>query len=342
MTAFGHKELTIISRALLGAVVFGSLYMVLPKENPMCKGEPMDWFGGFLAMGGLILFNFVWNQAPTAGWSKPYEIALLIVSIFFFIAFFFWERKFSHPILPGSIWKAPSFFPLILVVLLSFMSYGTFIWYLVAWQQNIRHWSVLSLSAGMFPLAIAAAFAAWLAAFLVRKIAAQWIMALGAVAILIAQIILATMPEQQIYWAQVFPATTIQSFCPDFIFTAASIIACNSVRRSEQGFAGSLVATTQVYATSIGLGFAGIVEVHTNHGGADPVRGYRSALYFGIGIAVVALLLSVFWVRMPKDTREGWGEGDLIETSPSESQTSTGRSSSEISDEKEKSELNMV
>ena len=131
-------------------------------------------------------------------------------------------------------------------------------------------------------------------------------MALGCLAILIAQVLIATMPEQQSYWAQVFPATILSAFCPDFIFTAAQIIACNSVRRHEQGIAGSLVGVLQVYATSTGLGFAGIVETHTDDHSSMPIKGYRSALYFGMGMAVVALVIGVLFVEMPKDTREGW------------------------------------
>ena len=254
------------------------------------------------------------SQAPTAGWKSPYEIALLITAVILFLAFAVWEHKFAqHPILPLSIFRAPSFLPLIVVVLFSFMSYSTFIWYLVAWQQRIRHWTALSTSIGFIPIAICAAFAAFLAAWLIPRLAAQWILAIGALAVLIAQIILATMPAQQSYWPSVFPATVIQSFCPDFIFTAAAIIASNRVKRNEQGIAGSLIGTLQLYATSIGLGFAGLIEVHTNNHGRSPVRGYRSALFFGVGMAAVALAVSAFSVRMPKDTRQGWQSGDVIE-----------------------------
>lgn len=75
------------------------------------------------------------------------------------------------------------------------------------------------------------------------------------------------MSEHQIYWAQAFPATIIQSFCPDFTFTAAQIIVCNTVKREGQGTAASLIAVLQLYGTSIGLGFAGIVETQANDHG---------------------------------------------------------------------------
>ncbi len=314
-------------------IVFGGLGLLLPPEDPTSKSEPMDWIGSFLGISGLIIFNFVWkyvfwtlrhsicanpgnSQAPTAGWDCPYEIALLITSVIFFAAFAIWEHKFAkYPILPLSIFRAPSFFPLVIVVLFSFMSYGTFIWYLVAWQQEIRHWSALSTSFGLAPMAICATSTAFIAAWLIPRLAAQWILAIGALAALVAQVILATMPAQQSYWPSAFPATVIQSLCPDFIFTAAAIIASNSVKRNEQGIAGSLIGTLQLYATSIGLGFAGVVEVHLAGGSgdnseSDTVKGYRGALWFGVGLAVVALVICAVWVRMPKDEREGWEERD--------------------------------
>jgi hypothetical protein len=61
--------------------------------------------------------------------------------------------------------------------------------------------------------------------------------------VLISNLLLATMPEKQTYWAQVFPATILMAFCLDFVYTAAQIIASNSVRRSQQGVAASLNTT---------------------------------------------------------------------------------------------------
>lgn len=98
------------------------------------------------------------------------------------------------------------------------------------------------------------------------------------------------------------------SLCPDFIFTAAQIIATNSVKRHEQGIAGSLISLLQLYGASIGLGFAGTVETRMNGGGAETVKGYRSALYLAIGLGIAALIIDMVFVRVPRDTREGWDE----------------------------------
>lgn len=53
------------------------------------------------------------------------------------------------------------------------------------------------------------------------------------------------------------------------------------------------------YSISLGLGFAGTVEVHVNKGGTTPgdiQHGFRSALYMGTGLAALGLALSIAFV----------------------------------------------
>jgi hypothetical protein len=67
-------------------------------------------------------------------------------------------------------------------------------------------------------------------------------------------------------------------------FPAATLILSNAVSKEHQGVAASLVNTVVNYSISLGLGFAGTVEVHVNNGGRtqqDLLRGYRGAFYMG-------------------------------------------------------------
>jgi hypothetical protein len=260
--------------------------------------------------------NAVNSQAPAVGWSTPYEIALLVVAFLLFGLFGFWEHKIAkQPIMPLDIWTAPSFFALIIVVMFSVMAYGIALWYMVAWQQLIRHWTVLEFAAGLVPHAIFGGCAAPVAAWLISRLAAQWILAFGALTVLLSAVLLATMPEQQSYWAQVFPATILMVLCPDFIFTAAQIIATNSVKRHEQGIAGSLMSLLLLYSASIRLGFAVTVEANTNQNGKETLAGYRGALYCAIGLSIAGVIIDIIFVRVPKDEREGWGDEDDAGTS---------------------------
>ncbi|KAF4171054.1 hypothetical protein CNMCM8927_003790 [Aspergillus lentulus] len=293
--------------AILGTFVFGLLALLLPADLPVDRNGKIDWIGALLGTSGLIVFNVAWNQAPASGWSTPFEIILLATSVLLLAIFGIWEYRITKtPIMPLGIWTAPSFAAVILVVLLSFMSNGIFLWYLVAWLQLLRDESILQFGIEWTPFGVVATIGTFIAAWLIPRLAAQWILAIGSAAIMLANVLLATMPEQQIYWAQVFPATIFMAFCPDFVYVAAQIVASNSVRRSQQGVAASLIGTLNLYGNSLGLGFAGTIETQVSKYRTDQVLGFRAALFFGAGIALAAVILDVLFVRVVKDEREGW------------------------------------
>lgn len=257
------------------------------------------------------LTNNTNREAAVVGWEQPYVYALLIVSILHFVLFVIWEGRFAkEPILPLDIWGAPSFGPMVLSAFMSFMGVGIFLYYVQIWNISIRHYSNLLTGAVNSAFATVGTCGCFVSAIAVRYLPAQVVMATGAIAAVVATIILATMPAQQTYWAQCFPSFIIMGFSPDFIFTATQIITSNSVPRKHQGIAGSLMGTIQMYGLSTGLGFAGTVERYTNDGGRDQLGGIRHALYLTIGMAGASALISLFLIRIPKDQRDGWDKED--------------------------------
>lgn len=232
---------------------------------------------------------------------------VLILSLVLGVVFFVWESRFAkEPILPMAIFKAPSFGALIFVVLVTYMGFSISSFYMVAWQQIVREWTVMQIALGWLPFIFGATFAVGLAAWLIPRLEAQWIMAIGIVSACIANLLLATQPVHQIYWAQTFPSIVFGSMCPDFIYVAAQVIASNSVKKSQQGVAGSLVGLLNLYGNSLGLGFAGTIESHM----PDTVTGYRATLWFGAALAAAALVVDIAFVRMPANNQEGWSEDD--------------------------------
>ncbi|KAJ0414465.1 major facilitator superfamily domain-containing protein [Aspergillus carlsbadensis] len=295
--------------ACLGTVAVGSLFLVLPREEPVDKGGKIDWVGAGLGLSGLLLFSIAWNQAPSTGWDSATPIATLVISIALMAAFIVWEHSFAtEPIMPLSAFKAPSFNALILVVLFIYMSVGISLWYMVAWQQLVRDWTVLQVAIGWIPYGVGASAAVILAAWLVTVWEAQYILALGCLASFASSALLASMPEQQLYWKQIFPSTVLGSLSPDFVFVAAQIIASNSVSKREQGVAGSLIGTLNLYGNSLGLGFAGTIEGRIARRGGE-VAGFRAALWFGAALALAALGLDLAFVRLRHVDRVE-GDGD--------------------------------
>lgn len=214
----------------------------------------------------------------------------------------------KEPILPFNIWKAPSFGILMVTIFFSFMSLGIYFWYMNIYMQTIRRDSLIRVGVQYLPLTIVGCANAFFAAWLVPRVPAQIIIGMGCLAMVIINVLLATIPAHLTYWAMAFPAMFVSAFTIDLITTSAQIVASNTVPMKYQGVAGSLVGTLLSYGLSTGLGFGGTIEVHTNEHGNNLLKGYHSAAYMGVGLASAALVLSVGFIRIPKDTREGWGE----------------------------------
>ncbi|KAK4118841.1 MFS general substrate transporter [Parathielavia appendiculata] len=296
---------------LLGAVVYGIAFAVVPGDEPVDANGIVDYAGAYFGVGGLTLFNFVWNQAPVVGWGEPYQIVLLLVSVLHFAAFWYWETRVAgEPILPFNIWKSPSFGILMITIFFSYMSLGIFFWYMNVYMQTIRGDSLIQTGVQYLPLTIVGAINSFFAAWLVPRVRLQLIIGTGCFAMVVINVLLATIPADITYWVMAFPAMLVSAFTIDLITTSAQIIASNTVAMKHQGVAGSLVGTLLSYGMSTGLGFAGTVEMHTSEHGVNLLRGYHSAAYLAVGMSGCALLLC-FFIQIPRDTIEGWVVDDM-------------------------------
>jgi MFS family permease len=247
------------------------------------------------------------------GWDNPYEYVLLVVAMGHFAMFITWEARFAtNPVIPVDIWKTPSFAAITLVLFLVFMSLGIYIWYVILFLANIRLWRPVFVGLAWLPVAISGIISAFLAAWAVPKMSAQIIISAGCVGAAGMNILLVTTPVHQSFWAMIFPAMILAAFSGDMVFAAGQIIASSIVSKKSQGAAGSLIGTLFTYGLSTGLGFAGTVETYVNSNGADLLAGYRGAAYLGIGFAGAALVVNILFVRVKKNTVEGWQEEDVV------------------------------
>lgn len=115
-------------------------------------------------------------------------------------------------------------------------------------------------------------------------------------AFMTSSILTATLPPDQIYWGQIFVCTIVAPFGMDMSFPSATLVISDSVAKRHQGVAASLVNTVVNYSISMGLGFAGTVEVNVNRGGTTPqdqLLGFRGALYLGIGLAGLGVCIAI-------------------------------------------------
>lgn len=290
--------------AIVLFIVLLSTFAVIPTDAEVAaivkrdQGAPpderrkFDVWGTVLGVSGLVLFNFAFNQSIVVGWAPPYVYVLLIVGLLFLAVFVYAEAHAEDPLLPLKIFNLRS--SLILAcIAFGWSSFGIFLFYMVRFVQDLRHHSVLSSAAQLAPCAVAGILAAFTSAYLLSRIKPALVMLLAMCAFCAGNALIAFQPVSQTFWLQTFLAVIITPFGMDMSFPSGSIIISDALSPHQQGTAGSLVNTVVNYSIAFGLGLAGNVELQLNRNGMDLERGYRSALYLGIGFAALGILCAL-------------------------------------------------
>ncbi|PWN38964.1 MFS general substrate transporter [Ceraceosorus guamensis] len=303
-----------LTTIVCAALAIGSPFIVpadhdaVPRLDFGETAKRLDLVGSSIGILGLCLFNVAWNQAPLVGWQTSYVIVFLVVGIALIAAFLVVETKVAHPILPWRTFSSEASFVLACVGA-GWSSFGVWMYYWYQIQQIIEGDSPLLATAKNSPVCLAGMTAAMFCFYFITRLQSSLLMMLSMCGFLSGNLLMALKPAHQIYWAQTFVATLTTPWGMDISFPSATLILSNAMPVEHQGMAGSLVATMVNYGISIGLGIAGTVEVHTNRAGTDTLRGFRGALFSGVGLAGFALLTSVaFFVFESAQSR---GKGSM-------------------------------
>jgi hypothetical protein len=272
-------------------------YFIIPSHNDASPSLGFDWAGCILGVSGLILFNFAWNQAAGVGWQVPYTYALLIVGLLVLAAFCYVELHHAKkPLLPIRSLSSGAILALGCIAA-GWASFGIWLYYLISFEFHLRGTDVLLLIGHISPTAIVGACAALLTAWLLGKVRPGVVMLLSMIAFCVGQVLLATMPIEQTYWAHIFPAVLITPFGMDLSFPSGTIILSNSMAREDQGVAASLVNVVVNYSISLGLGIAGTItrQLTTGSSPQDILFGYRGAWYFAIGADILGIVIAIYF-----------------------------------------------
>ncbi|OAA56772.1 MFS transporter [Cordyceps fumosorosea ARSEF 2679] len=280
------------------ALLCVAAYLIIP-EPPQDNEGPRSLRGWIVALDApaavvgvvaLVLFNFAWTQAPISGWGTPTVLVPLILGLLLFGGFVYLEVKMSeYPLLPFDAFKPDICFVLAALVC-GWATFGVWTLYLVQILEDIRGLQPLLVSAYFAPAICAGGAAAFVTGKLLGPLQVRppVVMMLALTAFTVGIILTAFAPVHQIYWGQIFVSMLIMPFGMDMSFPAATLTLSNAVAKEHQGIGASLVNTVVNYGIALGVGLAGTIEVNVRGSGDssdDRLRGFRSGLYTGIGLA---------------------------------------------------------
>jgi MFS family permease len=199
--------------------------------------------------------------------------------------------------------------------------------------EQVKGHSALLTSAQMSPVAVTGVFFALSTVYLVRRIGVSWVMFIAMILFMTGSLLLALVPQNQVYWIQTFISILIMPGAMNLSFPAATILMSNALPKEKQGIAASLVATMVNYCIASGLGLSGTIhrhslrnafERHGYHGHHGPERGHHPGLQpnlsdvspelrhilleamrgpwcFAVGLSGIGVILAaifIFWTNM--------------------------------------------
>lgn len=234
--------------------------------------------------------------AAVVGWPTVYTYVLLVVGVLLLSVFVYVEIQVAKdPLVPfRNLSKDTAL--VLLVLAAGWGSFGVWIYY--TWQllEVLRNHSPLSAVAQNSPVAVVGLLAAVVTGFLISKLKVSTLLTGATLCFLVGQILVATVPVGQIYWAQTFVSFLIMPIGLDMSFPTGSAILSQSMAHGDQGLAASLILTVVNYSISLCLGIAGTIESNVNHNGQDVLLGYRGAWWFGIGLDGLALVTCAYFI----------------------------------------------
>ncbi|OGE53503.1 hypothetical protein PENARI_c007G04260 [Penicillium arizonense] len=299
------------SNAVICAVCCAIAFVTVPPLRPVADAagieapslRQFDYLGASVAITSCVLLLFGLTQGSVTKWA-PYTYALVIVGIVLLVTFFIIESRVRRPLIPTRLWRTKGFTPLMLAYFLGFGCYsGSWQFYAVQFWLRIQHVSPMTVALYLLPNAIVGALATWVVSQTLHIFPGHYIYVASMLAYALGPVFFLPQTPGTSYWALSMPGVALVTFGPDLAFAAASIFITSNVARSYQGSAGSLLMMMQNLSAAIMTSIAEAIGTKVDIGPSGDIGliGLRAIWWFGFSGAMLAALITIIWVRIPKE-----------------------------------------
>lgn len=299
------------TNAILTGLCAVAAFFTIPPLRPVADGadkeapslRQFDYIGALFAVVGCVCLLFGLTQGSVTSWS-PYTYALVVVGILALVALFFVEGRVARPLIPTRLWKTKGFTPLMIAYFLGFGSYfGAWQFYAIQFWLRIQHATPIAVALYHIPNAIVGVLATWVVSRTLHILPGHYIYTTAMIAFTMGPAFFLPQTPNTIYWALSLPGVALVTFGPDLAFAAASIFITSNVARSYQGSAGSLLVTNQNLSSAILTSIADAIGAKVDMGptGEIGLQGLRAIWWFALATQLCAALVTVIWVRIPKE-----------------------------------------
>ncbi|MFF8904731.1 MFS transporter [Streptomyces olivaceoviridis] len=319
--------------ALIGAVVL--IGRSVPAERPK-----LDILGAVLVSGGLFGVVYGFANAETHDWDNWMTWGFLAAGGLLLVAFFLWQARAKHPVLPLRVLADRDRAAALSTVLISSAGmFGVFL-FLTYYLQSTLGYSPVKNGVAFLPMVGALMVMAQLSTnWLVPRIGPKIVVPVGMLLAVGGMVWLTRLDLHSSYAPHVLPPLLLLGAGLGMSMPAAMSYATLGVRASDQGVASAAVNTTQQVGGSISTALLNTLATsaatdYAKHHLSDPLvkanaalHSYTVAYWWSAGFFAFAVLVTVLLFRarkrasLPAEDAEGQAQAGA--TAPTETAAET-------------------
>ena len=282
-----------------------------------------DVLGICLGVPGLLLLTYALTSANDSGWGSPPIISTLVLAVALLALFAFQESRASQALLSPRLFRTPSFNLTLVLAVVTYAVRQACSYFLTLQLQSYGN-SPLRTALLFLPVGIAALLANSVGGRLVPVLGARAMFILGWALCIPGVVLFSFITPSSSYWRFTFPGMVLYIVGLSAVYITANFVVVSSASKSDQGtVAGVFNVALQVGGSVLGLAvLTAVADGVNDRFGDEPGRlsevGYQSVYYSCIILCCIALVVSLFAIKVPESMRGTIWRKQVAATAPTE------------------------
>ncbi|MEH0467333.1 MFS transporter [Streptomyces sp. B21-097] len=316
-------------------VAAAGAYFVIREPEGGRNRLPLDIPGVILSALGLVALVYGFTRAESDGWGDPMTVGLFVASAVLLAVFVLVEAKSKTPLLPLRVLternRGGAYLSLGLAITGMF---GTFL-FLTYYLQIVKGYSPISTGFAFLPLVVGMTTgASQIGARLVTRLAPRLVMGPALLVAALGLFLLTRLEMGSSYASLVLPGMLLLGLGIGTATMPAMSLSAQGVAPGDAGVASAMVNTSQQVGGAIGTALLNTIAAsatasyltdHTARAAAGRqqlvrmqamVHGYTDAIWFAVGILVLAAVAAVTFVNVGRPGAAAAGSGESVADEP--------------------------
>ncbi|GAB3948956.1 MFS transporter [Streptomyces sparsus] len=294
-------------------VAAAGAYLVIREPAGTRNRSSLDIPGVLLSTFGLVTLVYGFTRAEEHGWSEGVTVSMFVAAVVLLAAFVLVESRAQSPLLPLRVLvdrnRGGVYLSLGLAVIAMF---GLFL-FLTYYLQIVQDFSPVKTGFAFLPMIVGMVTGSTqIGARLMTRVRPRLLMGPGFLTASLGMLLLTQLETDSSYTTLILPAQLLLGLGMGTAFMPAMSLATHGVRPQDAGVASAMVNTSQQVGGAIGTALLNTIAagattsyLAANAAGAatgsaqrlvvleSMVHGYTSAIWWAVGILLVAAALAV-------------------------------------------------